>query len=76
MLGFLFPGGNPPNVLNCVDACDANNDGQINIADAVALLGSLFGSPSVPLPFPNAMDGCGADMDMDALDCAVNTPSC
>ncbi|MGE3166963.1 MAG: hypothetical protein AB7O52_18820, partial [Planctomycetota bacterium] len=76
LLGFLFPGGNPPNVLSCRDACDTNDDGQINIADAVALLGSLFGSPSVPLPFPNATDGCGADPTMDTIDCATNTPSC
>ncbi|MGE3965802.1 MAG: proprotein convertase P-domain-containing protein [Planctomycetota bacterium] len=75
LLGNLFPGAGTPNVLNCRDACDANDDGNINIADAVALLGSLFGSPAVPLPAPNG--SCGADpTNGDALDCAINTPSC
>lgn len=77
LLGALFPGGGSPNVLNCRDACDANDDGGINIADAVSLLGSLFGSPAVPLPAPNASQGCGADPTTgDTLDCAINTPTC
>ena len=41
-----------------MDAADANDDGQVNIADAIALLGHLFGGvPSLPAPFP----GCGTD---------------
>ncbi|MGE3164399.1 MAG: hypothetical protein AB7O52_05815 [Planctomycetota bacterium] len=67
LLGNLFPGANPPNVLNCRDACDGNNDGGLNIADAVAILAALFGSPAVPLPPPFGM--CGLDTGMDALDC-------
>ncbi len=61
LLGNLFPGTNPPNVLVCLDAADTNNDAGINIADAISLLGSLFGSPAVPLPSPNVTDGCGPD---------------
>ena len=61
LLGNLFPGANPPNVLLCLDAADSNNDGGINIADAISLLGSLFGAPAVPLPSPNVTDGCGPD---------------
>lgn len=77
LLGFLFPGANPPNVLNCRDACDANDDGQLNIADVIRLLNSLFGSPTVPLPLPNAISGCGDDpTDTDALDCVTATPPC
>ena len=36
----------------CRDAADANDDGQLNIADAIYLLSWLFvpGSPRVPLP--------------------------
>ncbi|MGE3164732.1 MAG: proprotein convertase P-domain-containing protein [Planctomycetota bacterium] len=77
LLGNLFPGGGTPNVLNCRDACDANDDGNINIADAVALLGSLFGNPAIPLPAPNAMNGCGPDPTPgDPLECAINPPTC
>lgn len=77
LLGFLFPGGNPPNVLDCRDACDANDDGSLNIADVIRLLGALFGSPTVPLPPPNTATGCGVDpTDTDALDCAGPVPAC
>lgn len=68
-LGNLFPSG-VPNVLDCLDACDANDDGNLDIADAVAALDSLFGMPATPLPAPNPT--CGLDpTDTDPLDCAM-----
>jgi len=72
LLGALFPGMNPPNALNCQDACDGNDDGGLNIADAVAILASLFGSPAVPLPAPGP--NCGPDpTTTDTFRCAVQT---
>jgi len=71
LLGNLFPAGGGPAPLACRDAADANDDGLIDIADVIALLSSLFGAPTVPLPSPNAADGCGGDPTIqDALDCA------
>ncbi len=61
VLGHLFPGGGPANVLSCDDSADCNRDGALNIADVISLLGSLFGTPTLPLVFPNADDGCGVD---------------
>ncbi|MFN0060013.1 MAG: hypothetical protein ACKVX7_16260 [Planctomycetota bacterium] len=73
LLGFLFPAGPPP-VLGCEDACDGNDDGALNIADVVTILNALFvpGSPPIPAPHPS----CGADPTVDALDCAIDTPTC
>lgn len=76
LLGNLFPGANPPNVLGCLDACDGNDDGLINIADAIAILSALFGSPTTPLPPPSS---CDVDPTTagDPLDCAAgNGPAC
>jgi hypothetical protein len=43
---------------------DGNNDGQLNIADAIAILGHLFGGTGPRgQPFPN----CGVDGVADAL---------
>lgn len=41
----------------CADACDANDDGQLNIADAIAGLGALFGA-TVPLPEGSRRSTC------------------
>lgn len=65
-LGFLFPQGSPPNVLECLDACDGNDDGSLNLVDAVAILNALFGQPPVPLAGPLT---CGPDVGMDNLTC-------
>lgn len=72
LLGFLFPGASPPNVLHCLDACDANDDGAVNLTDVIRLLGALFGAVTVPLPAPNMATDCGPDpTDTDTLDCAL-----
>ncbi len=51
---------------DCLDALDGNDDGGIDISDAVFLLGYLFsGGPSPAAPFPNP----GQDPTLDSLDC-------
>jgi hypothetical protein len=72
-LGVLFPAPpNPPNVPQCMDACDANDDGVLNIADPIAKLGVLFPSttppPTLPLPYP----GCGPDPGPVILGCGAH----
>ena len=69
LLGTLFAGGG---ALPCEDACDGNDDGALNVADAVYLLLHLFsnGTPP-PAPYPS----CSADATADPLDCG-NFGSC
>lgn len=52
--------------LDCHDAADANDDGNLNITDPLFILNFLFraGVPPLP-PFPQP----GADPTPDALDC-------
>ncbi len=53
-------------------AADTNDDGVINITDAVRLLGFLFlGSPPPPPPYPTP----GLDFTPDDLDCCTYTDS-
>jgi len=71
---------NPP----CRDACDANDDGRIDLADAVGILYFLFvpGTPLLPPPYPG-FDGAawpsivrvgpGVDPTEDPLDCVAGT---
>jgi hypothetical protein len=47
-----------------MDSADANDDGDVDIADAPALLGHLF-SDTGPLPAP--YPGCGPDPTDDNL---------
>lgn len=63
----------PAQPLACADACDSNDDGQLDIADAVRTLTYLFaGGVALPPPFP----GCGTDPSSDAIECEVPTPGC
>ncbi len=56
----------------CRDALDVDDDGRLGFADAVALLGYLFGrGDAPPAPFP----GCGVDESIDGLECE-GQPSC
>ncbi len=69
ILGYLFPTG-PPLTLDCQDACDGNDDGSIDIGDAIFMLTYLFlqGNPPPP-PFP----GCGSDPTAaDPLRCSLH----
>ncbi len=68
LLGHLFPGTQPV-VIDCMDACDADDNGALALPDAINMLNALFASPIVPLPEPSS---CGEDpTDNDLLDCAM-----
>jgi hypothetical protein len=54
----------------CLDACDCNDDGRIDLADAVCVLTFLFkNSTGEDLPPPGAM-AAGRDPTEDKLDCS------
>ena len=56
----------PTNRSPCVNAANSNDDGAINVADGIALLGYLFsGTGDLPMPFP----ACGTDSTVDNLEC-------
>lgn len=81
LLGNLFPTDNngdgipDPNPLRCLDACDNNDDGLLNLADVIAQLTFLFAPTSVPLPAPS--DGCGPDPTSDGFaDCTAAGSVC
>ncbi len=66
---FLFLGS--PEHLACAKSADTNDDGTIDLSDAVALLGLLFlGAPAPPEPFGE----CGADPTQDELSCEEGGP--
>ncbi len=44
---------------------DCNNDGSVNIADAIFELSLLFPAPGVPIPVANCDDACDANDDGD-----------
>jgi hypothetical protein len=52
--------------IHCAKAADGNDDGKVDISDAVFLLGFLFlGGEAPKAPWP----GCGADPTADDLTC-------
>ena len=70
----------------CLDSCDCNDDGRIDLADAVCILRYLFQAGAFPpdpgpgwketgLPNPNAVEASppGPDPSFDLLDCAGGT---
>ncbi len=57
-LGSQFPSA-APIVLDCEEACDANGDQVLNIADIISTLSALFGPNTVPLPAPYPNCGFG-----------------
>ncbi len=69
-LSFLFAGNQ---ALTCLDAADADDSGQVNVADSIGTFNYLFfnGAPPAP-PGPGA---CGEDPTDDGLGCA-NPPDC
>ncbi len=63
VLLFVYRGGQEP---ICLDAADANDDGLLDLGDAVTLLGHLFGATEVlPEPYPEI----GPDPTSDTLGC-------
>ncbi len=48
----------------CPDAADANDDGTIDISDAISILGTVFGeSKLIAVPYPRR----GTDPSLDSL---------
>ncbi|MEM7167154.1 MAG: putative Ig domain-containing protein, partial [Planctomycetota bacterium] len=67
LLNFLFTAGGEP---DCLDACDFNDDGELNLIDPISQLFYLFtGGPPPPPPH----NVCGLDPTMDPLDCQAST---
>lgn len=54
----------------CADACDSNDDGSVDLGDAIFGLQALFvtGSPAIPGPFQD----CGLDPTDDVIPCLVS----
>ena len=69
-LGFLFQGGS----IECQDSCDANDDGQLALADVIGILNFLFVAGSPPLAPPGA--NCGPDVNPDTFPDCTNFTSC
>jgi hypothetical protein len=71
ILAHLFAGGE---LRGCHDAADTDDDGAVNIADAVGLLHALFvGTTSVSAPHPD----CGLDPTPDGLQpCTESFSAC
>ena len=68
LLRYLFERGIAP---GCEKAADANDDGKLNITDAVRILLYLFAG-GVPLPEP--LSRCGRDPTEDRLGCEAFAP--
>lgn len=75
---FLLQQVFPPNGVTlpvvCTDACDCNDDGTLNLSDAIWSLNAVLGNPSIPLPGPYPQ--CGPDGASDSLPCAESTNGC
>jgi hypothetical protein len=67
----LFGQGTWKPLPPCVDACDANDDGRLDLADAFAILHFVFNVSARELPAPGPMT-FGTDPTPDKLDCDVN----
>jgi len=64
---------NLPSRYNCEDALDANDDGKLNIADALPILFYLFQRGD---PLPDPFLSCGRDTSADGLTCATASFAC
>ncbi|HAK96083.1 MAG TPA: hypothetical protein DCM87_14090, partial [Planctomycetes bacterium] len=63
-LGVYFP--------SCLDACDSNDDGVVDLADVVNTLRWLFKQgPIIPMPYP--MRGIDTTPDIYGLDLGCET---
>jgi len=84
MVSFLFLQGTYKFEPTCLDACDCNDDGRIDLADVVCVLRYLFQRGKFPpapgpgwretgLENPNNVEptGAGTDPTLDMLDCAA-----
>jgi len=70
VISFLFLTGTWQYHPVCLDACDANDDGRVDLADSVYILRYLFKFDRDPKPpFP----GAGPDPTGDKLSCGAGT---
>ncbi|MBN1418557.1 MAG: hypothetical protein JXP34_07245 [Planctomycetes bacterium] len=69
ILSWLFVDGPAP---MCLDAADVDDNGRIDISDAVRVFRLLF-VPEEPMPPPPGLS-CGPDETEDALDCRLFLP--
>ena len=67
LIDYLFNEG----FCSCLDACDVNDDGFVDIGDIIYKLGIIFLNQ---LPPPPPFPGCGPDPTPDDLDCAAFPP--
>jgi hypothetical protein len=62
-----------PRRFDCEDALDANDDGTVDLSDAIPILAWMFrGGARLPAPFLT----CGEDETPDALECVEPNPNC
>ncbi len=66
-LAYNYIGGSP--IPPCLDAADADDNGFIEVTDAVVLFSALFVSGTLPPPSV----ACGLDTTIDALTCLVQS---
>ena len=64
VLNYLFAGG----ALDCLDAADADDNGQIQLVDAIAILNFINNGTPLPAPF----GACGSDPTFDWLGCLLH----
>jgi len=58
--------------VSCMDAADANDDGAIDVGDAIRTLSHLFGGTG---PLPEPFEACGNDpAAADGLGCVEFRP--
>ena len=59
MIGHLFLGGTEP---VCTEAADTNDDGRLDVSDAIAILVHLFLGVGLEIPYPGPPGHpCGAN---------------
>ena len=65
---YLFGSGLTP---TCLDTADANDDGAVDLADAIVVLSHLFDNAG---PLPEPFGACGSDPTLDDLECSSCSP--
>lgn len=71
LLDHLFFGGE----VECLDAADSDDDGQLGISDAARVLDYLYTVDAPPIPDPGPAE-CGVDPTTDGLGCPSDPHMC
>ena len=69
VVGVLWNTFATPELPLCLVACDANDDDEVDVSDAVYLLNYLFRRQAPP---PPPQLDCGRDVSLESLGCAVS----